>query len=430
MGPNETQRHPMGTQWAPNRIQWHPTGTQWAQWAPNGTQWDPMALSRYPTAPNGHPAGPQRPNGHSAGPNSTQWVPSGIQWAPNRTHWVPSGTQRAEWAPSRHPTAPNGVQRDPTVSNRTQLRPRGAQWDPTGPKGTLWAPNSTQRDPTVSNGRPAGPKGAQWAPKRHPRGPSRGQRHPMGMPQCPQAAPGAIGTPHPYPPPPCPPQAYERSESEEVAFITQLVKRLLIIISRPARLLECLEFDPAEFYQLLTAAEGQAREGLLKADIPRYIIGQLGLARDPFPGTHACASGHQACAGFAHRWRCAWGLEARTWEGCTWGLDARRGVLGVQGGVADSGGGGGGCRGFCPPRAHGTAGPGPPPPDVVHLEEPDSGGSNTPEPEEGAEVGPGSGSPMCARPPPSPKPPSSHPMTPPGPQQRPQDQEAARGRRL
>lgn len=76
--------------------------------------------------------------------------------------------------------------------------------------------------------------------------------------------------------------AYERSESEEVTFITQLVKKLLIIISRPARLLECLEFDPAEFYQLLTAAEGQ---GLLKADIPRYIIGQLGLTRDPFPGT-------------------------------------------------------------------------------------------------------------------------------------------------
>ncbi|XP_068778796.1 microtubule-associated serine/threonine-protein kinase 1 [Struthio camelus] len=77
--------------------------------------------------------------------------------------------------------------------------------------------------------------------------------------------------------------AYERSESQEVAFVTQLVKKLLIIISRPARLLECLEFDPAEFYQLLAAAEGQAREGLLKTDIPRYIIGQLGLARDPFP---------------------------------------------------------------------------------------------------------------------------------------------------
>uniref|UniRef100_A0A669QX56 non-specific serine/threonine protein kinase n=1 Tax=Phasianus colchicus TaxID=9054 RepID=A0A669QX56_PHACC len=83
--------------------------------------------------------------------------------------------------------------------------------------------------------------------------------------------------------------AYERSESEEVAFITQLVKKLLIIISRPARLLECLEFDPAEFYQLLTAAEGQ---GLLKADIPRYIIGQLGLARDPFPGIQVGSHGN------------------------------------------------------------------------------------------------------------------------------------------
>lgn len=40
------------------------------------------------------------------------------------------------------------------------------------------------------------------------------------------------------------PQAYERSESEEVAFITQLVKKLLIIISRPARLLECLVSPP------------------------------------------------------------------------------------------------------------------------------------------------------------------------------------------
>ncbi|KAM9612221.1 LOW QUALITY PROTEIN: uncharacterized protein ACIBXB_000406 [Morphnus guianensis] len=38
--------------------------------------------------------------------------------------------------------------------------------------------------------------------------------------------------------------AYERSESEEVAFITQLVKKLLIIISRPARLLECLVSPP------------------------------------------------------------------------------------------------------------------------------------------------------------------------------------------
>lgn len=35
-------------------------------------------------------------------------------------------------------------------------------------------------------------------------------------------------------------QAYERSESEEVAVIVHLVRKILIIISRPARLLECL----------------------------------------------------------------------------------------------------------------------------------------------------------------------------------------------
>ncbi|XP_046293099.1 microtubule-associated serine/threonine-protein kinase 3 isoform X2 [Marmota monax] len=76
--------------------------------------------------------------------------------------------------------------------------------------------------------------------------------------------------------------AHERSDSEEVGFIVQLVRKLLIIISRPARLLECLEFDPEEFYHLLEAAEGQAREGQgIKTDLPQYIIGQLGLAKDP-----------------------------------------------------------------------------------------------------------------------------------------------------
>ncbi|XP_074834267.1 microtubule-associated serine/threonine-protein kinase 3 isoform X2 [Carettochelys insculpta] len=76
--------------------------------------------------------------------------------------------------------------------------------------------------------------------------------------------------------------AQERSESEEVRFIDQLVRKLLLIISRPARLLECLEFDPEEFYHLLEAAEGHAKIGQgIKTDIPRYIISQLGLAKDP-----------------------------------------------------------------------------------------------------------------------------------------------------
>ncbi|CAN9500944.1 unnamed protein product [Ophioblennius macclurei] len=77
-------------------------------------------------------------------------------------------------------------------------------------------------------------------------------------------------------------EAFERSESEEVSVTTQLVRKILIIISRPARLLECLEFDPEEFYHLLEAAEGHAKVGQgIKSDIPRYIISQLGLTRDP-----------------------------------------------------------------------------------------------------------------------------------------------------
>ncbi|KAM6174074.1 microtubule-associated serine/threonine-protein kinase 2 [Erethizon dorsatum] len=76
--------------------------------------------------------------------------------------------------------------------------------------------------------------------------------------------------------------AHERSESSEVTFVMQLVKKLMFIIARPARLLECLEFDPEEFYHLLEAAEGHAKEGHgIKCDIPRYIVSQLGLTRDP-----------------------------------------------------------------------------------------------------------------------------------------------------
>ncbi|XP_050964991.1 microtubule-associated serine/threonine-protein kinase 4 isoform X4 [Labeo rohita] len=77
-------------------------------------------------------------------------------------------------------------------------------------------------------------------------------------------------------------ESTERSESAEVTFIKDLVKQILIVIARPARLLECLEFDPEEFYHLLEAAEGHAKEGQgIKTDIPRYIISQLGLTRDP-----------------------------------------------------------------------------------------------------------------------------------------------------
>ncbi|GFY47238.1 hypothetical protein TNIN_1291 [Trichonephila inaurata madagascariensis] len=69
---------------------------------------------------------------------------------------------------------------------------------------------------------------------------------------------------------------------EAVQYLKGLIKKLLIIISRPARLLECLEFDPEEFYRLLEVAEGHAKvQQGVTTDIPKYIISKLGLNRDP-----------------------------------------------------------------------------------------------------------------------------------------------------
>ncbi|XP_001607681.2 microtubule-associated serine/threonine-protein kinase 3 isoform X2 [Nasonia vitripennis] len=69
---------------------------------------------------------------------------------------------------------------------------------------------------------------------------------------------------------------------EAATRLTGLIKKLLLIISRPARLLECLEFDPEEFYHLLEQAEGQAKITIgIEKDIPQYIINKLSLNRDP-----------------------------------------------------------------------------------------------------------------------------------------------------
>ncbi|XP_046826799.1 microtubule-associated serine/threonine-protein kinase 3 isoform X1 [Vespa crabro] len=69
---------------------------------------------------------------------------------------------------------------------------------------------------------------------------------------------------------------------EAATRLTGLIKKLLLVISRPARLLECLEFDPEEFYHLLERAEGQAKFNAgIKTDIPQYIINKLSLNRDP-----------------------------------------------------------------------------------------------------------------------------------------------------
>lgn len=65
-------------------------------------------------------------------------------------------------------------------------------------------------------------------------------------------------------------------------YLKRLIRQFLLIISRPARLLECLEFNPEEFYRFLEAAEGKVREQVgIRTDIARYIIDQLGINRHP-----------------------------------------------------------------------------------------------------------------------------------------------------
>lgn len=65
-------------------------------------------------------------------------------------------------------------------------------------------------------------------------------------------------------------------------YLKKLIRQFLLIISRPARLLECLEFNPEEFYRFLEDAEGRVKKEIgIRTDIPRYIIDQLGLNKHP-----------------------------------------------------------------------------------------------------------------------------------------------------
>jgi len=80
-------------------------------------------------------------------------------------------------------------------------------------------------------------------------------------------------------------EAQGKCGAESVQYLSKLVKQLLIIVSRAARLLECLEFDPDEFYQLLEEAEGAVRYQLGSGtarvpDLPQYIINKLGLNKN------------------------------------------------------------------------------------------------------------------------------------------------------
>ncbi|CAH8574614.1 unnamed protein product [Schistosoma turkestanicum] len=78
-------------------------------------------------------------------------------------------------------------------------------------------------------------------------------------------------------------------DADSIPLVVTFIRRLLLIIARPARLLECLEFDPSEFYQMLEAAESHVRHQtnsvnvpgsqIISADVPLYIISKLGLSK-------------------------------------------------------------------------------------------------------------------------------------------------------
>uniref|UniRef100_A0AC35U4L1 Non-specific serine/threonine protein kinase n=1 Tax=Rhabditophanes sp. KR3021 TaxID=114890 RepID=A0AC35U4L1_9BILA len=77
-------------------------------------------------------------------------------------------------------------------------------------------------------------------------------------------------------------EAKVKVSDESYHYLTRVVRELLMVISRPARLLECLEFDPGDFYQLLEEAEGVVRNEMSETqekthDMPQYILGKLGL---------------------------------------------------------------------------------------------------------------------------------------------------------
>lgn len=74
----------------------------------------------------------------------------------------------------------------------------------------------------------------------------------------------------------------KEKSTQAASKIMGLIKKILLIISRPARLLECLEFNPEEFYRILEKVEGHAKSHQgIKDDLPQYIVGKLGLNRDP-----------------------------------------------------------------------------------------------------------------------------------------------------
>ncbi|CAF1034842.1 unnamed protein product [Rotaria sp. Silwood1] len=69
---------------------------------------------------------------------------------------------------------------------------------------------------------------------------------------------------------------------QTIENLQTIVRKLLLIIARSARLLECLHFNPEDFLRTLEEVECQAKTMThIKQDIPKYICSKLNLDRNP-----------------------------------------------------------------------------------------------------------------------------------------------------
>ena len=74
---------------------------------------------------------------------------------------------------------------------------------------------------------------------------------------------------------------------QSIDNIETIVRKLLLIIARSARLLECLQFDPEDFLRVLDEVECQAKTLVnIKQNIPKYICSKLNLDRNPLDVIH------------------------------------------------------------------------------------------------------------------------------------------------
>lgn len=54
-----------------------------------------------------------------------------------------------------------------------------------------------------------------------------------------------------------------------------MIRRFLLLLARPGRMLECIEFDPEDMSDPMDTRERELQQAALKHDVPSYIMGRL-----------------------------------------------------------------------------------------------------------------------------------------------------------